>query len=231
MGHEFTAEVLEAGPDTDAPPPARSSRRFRCCCPRSGVRADRVQQHDVGGYARADAAVGAAAAARSQRPRPAPRGADRADGGRPARGQQVVDRAGRGRARARAAARSGSPSSPRCAIAGSNTSWPPTIRHDAAGARDDDGRPRGRRSRASGVTVRRGDTRPVVFEAVGVPGIINDVLRRAPARHAARRRRASAWSPTPITPFFGIGKELNVQFVLRLRPEEFAEYPARDRRG
>ena len=34
MGHEFSAEVLEAGPDTEARHPARSSRRCLCWFPR-----------------------------------------------------------------------------------------------------------------------------------------------------------------------------------------------------
>ena len=62
----------------------------------------------------------------------------------------------------------------------------------------------------------------VVFEAVGVPGIIDDVLRRA--RHGTRLVVAGVcMQPDAMHPFFGIAKEINVQFVLAQTPEEFAE--------
>ena len=62
----------------------------------------------------------------------------------------------------------------------------------------------------------------VVFEAIGVPGIIDEAFRAAPPQTrivvvgVCMERDA-------ITPFFGIGKELNVQFVLGYDPMEFAE--------
>ena len=60
----------------------------------------------------------------------------------------------------------------------------------------------------------------MVFEAIGVPGIIDDVLRRA------RPRARSWWSAcacrTTRAALFGITKELNVQFVLGYDPMEFA---------
>ena len=53
----------------------------------------------------------------------------------------------------------------------------------------------------------------VVFEAVGVPGIIDDVLLRA--RHGTRVVVAGVcMEPDTVHPFFGIAKEINVQFVL-----------------
>ncbi|BBY24204.1 zinc-binding dehydrogenase [Mycobacterium stomatepiae] len=62
----------------------------------------------------------------------------------------------------------------------------------------------------------------VVFEAVGVPGIIDDVLRRA--RHGTRLVVAGVcMQPDEVHPFFAIAKEINVQFVLAQIPEEFAE--------
>jgi threonine dehydrogenase-like Zn-dependent dehydrogenase len=62
----------------------------------------------------------------------------------------------------------------------------------------------------------------VAFEAVGVPGIIDEALRVAPQRTricvvgVCMERDA-------ITPFFGIGKELEVRFALGYDPMEFAE--------
>jgi threonine dehydrogenase-like Zn-dependent dehydrogenase len=70
---------------------------------------------------------------------------------------------------------------------------------------------------------RAGGGRPVVvFEAIGIPGIIDDALRLAPPQTkivvvgVCMERDA-------ITPFFGIGKELSLQFVLGYDPMEFAE--------
>jgi 2-desacetyl-2-hydroxyethyl bacteriochlorophyllide A dehydrogenase len=62
----------------------------------------------------------------------------------------------------------------------------------------------------------------VVFEAVGVPGIINEVLRRAPT--GSRLVVAGVcMEPDTVLPFFGTAKEINVQFVLAYEPAEFAE--------
>jgi threonine dehydrogenase-like Zn-dependent dehydrogenase len=62
----------------------------------------------------------------------------------------------------------------------------------------------------------------VVFEAVGVPGIIDDVLRRA--RPGTRVVVAGVcMQPDTVHPFFAIAKEINVQFVLAYNPEEFGD--------
>lgn len=61
----------------------------------------------------------------------------------------------------------------------------------------------------------------VIFEAVGVPGMIDDVLRRAPA--GSRLVVAGVcMQPDTVHPFFGIAKEISVQFVLAYEPAEFA---------
>lgn len=65
-------------------------------------------------------------------------------------------------------------------------------------------------------------TPSVVFEAVGVPGIIDDVLRRA----AAGSRLVVAGvclQPDTVHPFFAIAKEISVQFSMAYDPTEFAE--------
>jgi threonine dehydrogenase-like Zn-dependent dehydrogenase len=60
----------------------------------------------------------------------------------------------------------------------------------------------------------------VVFEAVGVPGIIDDVLQRA--RPGTRLVVAGVcMQPDTVHPFFAIAKEINVQFVLAYNPDEF----------
>lgn len=62
----------------------------------------------------------------------------------------------------------------------------------------------------------------VVFEAVGVPGIIDDVLLRA--RPGTRLVVAGVcMQPDTVHPFFAIAKEINVQFVLAYTPAEFGD--------
>ena len=62
----------------------------------------------------------------------------------------------------------------------------------------------------------------VVFEAVGVPGIIDDVLLRA--RPGTRLVVAGVCMESDtVHPFFAIAKEMSVQFCLAYTPEEFAD--------
>lgn len=62
----------------------------------------------------------------------------------------------------------------------------------------------------------------VIFEAVGVPGIIDDIMQRA--RNGTRLIIAGVcMQPDTVHPFFGIAKEINLQFVNAYTPEEFAE--------
>ena len=64
-------------------------------------------------------------------------------------------------------------------------------------------------------------TPAVVFEAVGAPGILNDVLRRAPA--GARVVVAGVcMEPDTVVPFFGNAKEISLQFVYAYDLAEFA---------
>jgi len=70
---------------------------------------------------------------------------------------------------------------------------------------------------------RAGGGRPVVvFEAIGVPGILDEALRLAPAGARIVVVGVCMGRDT-ITPFYGIGKELSVQFVLGYDPAEFAD--------
>jgi threonine dehydrogenase-like Zn-dependent dehydrogenase len=65
-------------------------------------------------------------------------------------------------------------------------------------------------------------TPAVVFEAVGVPGVINDILRCAPV--ATRVVVAGVcMEPDTVLPFFGAPKEISLQFVFAYDPIEFAE--------
>jgi threonine dehydrogenase-like Zn-dependent dehydrogenase len=62
----------------------------------------------------------------------------------------------------------------------------------------------------------------VVFECVGVPGMLLELMRQAP--HSARIVVAGVcMQDDTIRPMFGINKELSVQFVLGYTPLEFAD--------
>ena len=66
-----------------------------------------------------------------------------------------------------------------------------------------------------------GAKQPLFFECVGVPGIINDVMRDAP-RGARIVVAGACMEPDRFQPMYGINKELSLQFVLGYTPEEFA---------
>jgi threonine dehydrogenase-like Zn-dependent dehydrogenase len=70
---------------------------------------------------------------------------------------------------------------------------------------------------------RAGGSKPLVcFEAIGVPGIIDGVLKDAP--HSTRLVVVGVCMEADrINPFFGISKELSVQFCLGYDPMEFNE--------
>jgi threonine dehydrogenase-like Zn-dependent dehydrogenase len=69
---------------------------------------------------------------------------------------------------------------------------------------------------------RVGGTRTMAtFEAVGVPGMLDELLRVAPAQSRIVVVGV-CMQPDAITPIYGIGKELNLQFVLGYDPTEFA---------
>ena len=62
----------------------------------------------------------------------------------------------------------------------------------------------------------------MIFECVGVPGVIQQVMEGAPA--GARIVVVGVCMETDrFEPFFGIVKQLNVQFVLAYTAQEFAE--------
>ena len=62
---------------------------------------------------------------------------------------------------------------------------------------------------------------PVVFEAIGVPGILDDILRSAPAGSRAVVVGVCMEADT-VNPFFAITKELDIRFALAYDPMEFA---------
>jgi threonine dehydrogenase-like Zn-dependent dehydrogenase len=60
----------------------------------------------------------------------------------------------------------------------------------------------------------------VVFECVGVPGVLDQVMAAAP-RGTRLVVVGVCMEPDTIHPLLGIGKELNLQFVLGYTPDEF----------
>ena len=60
----------------------------------------------------------------------------------------------------------------------------------------------------------------VIFEAVGVPGMINQAMRMAP-KDARILVVGACMQEDRFHPMLGIGKELNIQFVLGYSPTEF----------
>jgi threonine dehydrogenase-like Zn-dependent dehydrogenase len=67
-----------------------------------------------------------------------------------------------------------------------------------------------------------GHRTPVAFEAVGVPGMIQQLLRDVPP--ATRVTVVGVcMQPDTVQPFFAISKELSLQFVLAYSPAEFAD--------
>jgi 2-desacetyl-2-hydroxyethyl bacteriochlorophyllide A dehydrogenase len=61
----------------------------------------------------------------------------------------------------------------------------------------------------------------VIFEAVGVPGVIDQAMREAP-RQAELMVVGVCMEPDQVQPFIGVSKELTVRFALGYDPMEFA---------
>jgi threonine dehydrogenase-like Zn-dependent dehydrogenase len=62
----------------------------------------------------------------------------------------------------------------------------------------------------------------VIFEAVGIPGIIDDILRRAPVGARVIVAGVCMQADT-FHPYFAIAKQIDVQFVLAYDPAEFTD--------
>jgi threonine dehydrogenase-like Zn-dependent dehydrogenase len=62
---------------------------------------------------------------------------------------------------------------------------------------------------------------PVIFEAVGVPGMIDEAMRIAP-KDARILIVGACMQEDRFHPIVGIGRELNLQFALGYEPGEFS---------
>jgi 2-desacetyl-2-hydroxyethyl bacteriochlorophyllide A dehydrogenase len=69
---------------------------------------------------------------------------------------------------------------------------------------------------------RTGTGVPVVFEAVGVPGMLDRILRRMPFGTRVVVI-GGVMEPDHLRPYFGIAKEAEFRFVQAYTPDEFAE--------
>ncbi len=65
-----------------------------------------------------------------------------------------------------------------------------------------------------------GQTPPVIYDAVGIPGMIDNLMQEAPERSQIVVAGV-CMPPDTIRPFVGIAKRLNLQFVLGWTPENF----------
>jgi threonine dehydrogenase-like Zn-dependent dehydrogenase len=62
----------------------------------------------------------------------------------------------------------------------------------------------------------------VIYEAVGVPGMLDDAMRRAPG-NAQILVVGVCMETDHVQPSFGVIKELNIQFAFGYQPDEFAD--------
>ena len=69
-------------------------------------------------------------------------------------------------------------------------------------------------------TAAAGVRTPVIFEAIGVRGILDDAMLWAP-RNARIVVAGVCMEPDPIRPLIGVSKELSLHFVLGYDPMEF----------
>jgi threonine dehydrogenase-like Zn-dependent dehydrogenase len=219
MGHEFSAEVLEAGPDTDAPKPGTIVTSLPVLLSSNGFDPIFSSNTTIGGYAERMllSAPLLLAVPNGVDPRhaamtePMAVGLHAVNKSAIARGEVslVLGCGPIGLAIIAALRRRGSEQ-----IAAADFSSRRRELAETMGAH---------------VTVDPAQGSPfdtvkpaVVFEAVGVPGIINDVFRRAPT--GSRLVVAGVcMEPDTVLPFFGTAKEINVQFVLAYDAAEFAE--------
>lgn len=219
MGHEFSAEILEAGPDTETHPPGTLVTSLPVLLSAKGIEPIVYSNSTIGGYSERMLLSAPLLL-------PVPNGLDfkHAALTEPmAVGLHAVNKSNVAPGRRPwywAAARSGSPSSPPFGPRASKPLWRQTFHRS-----DGSSPPRWeltrrwirRRARPSTVSSPRWCSRPS-----GVPGIIDDVLLRA--RPGTRLVVAGVcMQPDTVHPFFAIAKEINVQFVLAYTPDEFGD--------
>lgn len=217
MGHEFCGEVLEAGPDTDAPPAGTLVTSIPALISANSVTPIFYTNHIVGGYAE-QMLLSAPLLV------PVPRGVD----ARRAAFTEPVAVA------VHAVNRSGIQPGENAVVLGCGPIGLAIvavlrlrgIEHIVAVNRSPFRRGLAAQMGAH-VTVDPREESPfdvvsgaVVFEAVGAPGVLDDVLRQAP--FGARVIVAGVCMEQDfIRPFFGIAKQIDLSFVFAYEPDEF----------
>jgi threonine dehydrogenase-like Zn-dependent dehydrogenase len=225
MGHEFAAEVLEVGPDTAGPEPGTLVTSVPVVVTPSGIEALAYTHDFPGGYAER-MLLSAPLVLR------VPNGLDAARAALTeplAVGLHAVNRSGIGSGDGALVLGCG-PVGLAVIAALALRGIGPIVATDFSPSR-----------RALAVTMgadevvdpaeepaftawaRAGRGRPVVvFEAVGVPGILDEALRLAPV--GARVLVVGVcMEPDALTPAFGVLKELSIQFAFGYDPQEFAD--------
>jgi threonine dehydrogenase-like Zn-dependent dehydrogenase len=219
MGHEFSAEVLEAGPDTDAPPAGTLVTSLPVLVSATGVEPIVYSNTTIGGYAERMLLSAPLLT-------PIPNGLD-------PRHAALTEPMAVGLHAVNKSAIQPGESALVLGCGPIGIAIIAGLRHrgvENVVAADYSARRR-QLAEAMGATttVDPADGSPfdgvkpaVVFEAVGVPGIIDDILRRAPV--GARLVVAGVcMQADTFHPYFAIAKQINVQFVLAYEPTEFTD--------
>jgi threonine dehydrogenase-like Zn-dependent dehydrogenase len=223
MGHEFAAEVLEAGPDTVAPAPGTIVTSIPIMLTPTGLR-DIVYSNDLpAGYGERIllSAPFVQVVPNSLDPRHAALAEPMAVG------LHAVNRSGIGAGDGAVVLGCGPVGLAVIAALGLR-SVEPIVAADLSPARRSLATAMGAHEVVDPVAEAAFDAwkragrgqAPVVFEAIGVPGIIDDALRVAPSQTRIVVVGV-CMQPDTVTPFFGIAKELSLQFVLGYDPAEF----------
>jgi 2-desacetyl-2-hydroxyethyl bacteriochlorophyllide A dehydrogenase len=219
MGHEFAAEVLEAGPDTDAPATGTLVTSLPVLVSTTGIEPIVYSNNTIGGYAERMLLSAPLLT-------PIPNGLDPRHAALTepmAVGLHTVNKSAIQRTESALVLGCGPIGI--AIIAGLRRRGVENIVAADYSAR--------RRQLAHGMgataTVDPADGSPfdsttpaVVFEAVGVPGIIDDILRRAPVGARVVVAGVCMQADT-VHPYFAIAKQINVQFVLAYDPAEFTD--------
>lgn len=224
MGHEFAAEVIEAGPGTDAPAPGTAVTSIPILLSAQGLEPIVYSNSTMGGYAE-QMLLSAPLLL------PIPNGLDPRHAALTepmAVGLHAVNKSGIQPGTGAIVIGCG-PVGIAVIAALNSQGVEPIVAADFSAARRDLARLMGAHEVVDpGVEPtfeawsRVGKNAPVIFEAVGVPGILNEVLRNAP--HSSRVVVVGVcMEPDALTPYFGIAKEIALQFVLAYDPTEFSE--------
>ncbi|WP_101951626.1 zinc-binding dehydrogenase [Mycobacterium sp. 3519A] len=219
MGHEFSAEVLEAGPDTEAPAAGTLVTSLPVLVSATGVEPIVYSNKTIGGYAERMLLSAPLLT-------PIPNGLDPRHAALTepmAVGLHAVNKSAI--QRGEAALVLGCGPIGLAVIAGLRRLGVETIVAADFSARRRD------LTQAMGATATVDpaegspfdSARPaVIFEVVGVPGVIDDILRRAPVGARVVVAGVCMQADT-FHPYFAIAKQINVQFVLAYDPTEFTD--------